>query len=432
MTFLILLAFATPASAVTIERVKSPGGIEAWLVRDKAVPLIAMSFTWRGGAALDPDGKEGLAEMAAGTMDEGAGELDAAAFKRALEDISASLGFSVGRDNTRGSLRTLSANRDRAFELLTLAINKPRFDADSVERVRAQMIAGLRGEEQRPGSIADTLWWKTAFPNHPYGRRPGGTAASIAALAREDLQRWLGMRLARANLLVGVVGDIEPVEFGRRLDQVFGGLPPEPAAGEVPEALPVPEGRLLVVNRPIPQAVVAFGEAGLKRADPDYYVATVMNYILGGGGFASRLTDEVRDKRGLAYSVYSHLSPMDRAGLIMGGVATQNARVKESLDVIRAEWARMAEGGATDEEIANAKTYINGSFPLQLDSSNRIAEMLVAIQLDRLGIDYIERRPSLINAVTAEDIRRVARRLLKPESLITVVVGDPANVTPTP
>ena len=426
-----LCVFVVPAHAITIERVISRGGIEAWLVQDRMVPLISVSFAWRGGTALDPPGKEGLAQFAAGTMDEGAGELDAAAFKRALEDISASVGYSADRDYTRGSMRTLAANREQAFRLLMLSLTKARFDDEAVERVRAQLVASLRSDEQRPGAIADTLWWKTAFPDHPYGRRPGGTAQSLAEIQRPDLLRFVGARIARANLVIGVVGDIAPAELAQRLDDVFGGLAAEPANGDVPDAAPA-AGRQLVVKRQIPQSVVEFGEPGLKRDDPDYYAATVMNYVLGGGGFSSRLTDEVRDKRGLAYSVYSYLLPLDRAALVMGGVATQNARVAESLDLIRAEWGRMARDGATDEEIVNAKTYINGSFPLQLDSSKRISDMLVAIQLDRLGIDYIDRRPALINAVTAEDVRRVARRLLKPESLIVVVVGDPANLAPSP
>ena len=429
---LALVLIAGPADAFKIEKVTSPGGIEAWLVREHTIPIIAINFAFRAGAVLDPEGKEGLADMVSSLLDEGAGTLDSQAFQTRLEDIVASLGFRAGRDTFRGNLRTLSKYRNDAFHLLRLALTSPRFDAKPVARIRAQLIVALKRHAEDPDSIAGRLWFKTVFPDHPYGRPVDGRIGSIQAITTDDLKGFVSRRLARDNLVIGVVGDITADELAVRLDEMFGGLPAHAASAEVPEATPAAAGLTVVVDRDIPQSVVVFGQQAVKRDDPDYYAAYVMNRVLGAGGFSSRLNIEVREKRGLAYSVYSYLNPLDHVGLIMGGVATANARVAESLSLIRAEWKRMAEAGVDETELAAVKTYINGSFPLRLDSNRRIARILVGIQLSRLGIDYLDRRSSLIDAVTVGDIRRVAARLLKEDRLTVVVVGRPEGLPSRP
>ena len=429
---LALAGLGGAARAIEIERVVSPGGIEAWLVRDSSVPIVSLSFSFKGGAALDPAGREGLADMVSGLLDEGAGALDSQAFQRALEDISASIGFDAGRERFHGTMRTLSRYRDDAFRLLALALTRPRFDAAPVERIRSQLIAGLMRNLENPRHIAGRTWFSTVFPDHPYGRPVAGTIDSVKAIAVDDLRRFVAARLGRDTLIVGAVGDIAADELARRLDQVFGALPAAAGPSDLPEATLGGAGRLIVVRKPIPQSVIVFGQGGVKRHDPDYYAAYVMNYILGGGGFSSRLTEEIREKRGLAYSVYSYLNPLDHGALIMGGLGTQNARVATSLEIVRAEWRRLARDGVSAAELRAAKTYINGSFPLRLDSSGRIAGMLVAIQVNELGIDYLERRSRFIDAVGADDIRRVARRLLDPDRLTVVVVGDPKGLETTP
>lgn len=420
------------ATAVEIVPVTSAKGITAWMVRDASVPAISLSFAFRAGSADDPVGKEGLAEMTASLMDEGAGDLDSQAFQRRLEDIAASLRFSAARDYFRGALRTLSANRDEAFRLLALSLAKPRFDAEPVERIRAQLLSVLDDETEDPRVVAGHALFEAMFPAHPYGRPPRGTIATVKALTADDLRRFQRSYLARDNLLVGVVGDITPDELARRLDELFGDLPAKSAPRALTPAKPAAAGRTIVVQRDIPQSIVLMAEPGIARTDPDWYAAYIVNRILGGGGFASRLTEEVREKRGLAYSVYSYLNPLEQAPLIVGGVATANARVAESLGLIRAEWRRMAQGGPTEEEMQSAKTYINGSFPLQFDSSRNIADMLVEIQASKLGIDYIGRRPKLIDAVTLDQAKRVARRLFDAGRLTVVVVGKPEGVSSTP
>ncbi len=425
-----LLATA-PASAVTVERVASPSGIEAWLVRDTMVPLVAIEFSFRGGAALDPEGKAGLADMTSSLLDEGAGELDSQAFQQRLADLAVELSFSAGTDTIRGSFKTLNRNRDEAVGLLRDALTAPRFDADAVERIRQQILAVLARRSTDPDQIAERVWWKAVFPDHPYGRPVEGIPQSIAAITVADMRQLLRERFARDQLIVGVVGDITPGELGPLLDRAFGALPASGKPVRLPEATLRAAGQTFVINQDVPQSVVKFGQPGLKRDHPDYYVGYVMNYVLGGGGFSSRLYDEVREKRGLAYSVYSYVSPMDAAAILAGGVSTENSRVGESLAVIRAEWARMRDGGVTAAELNDAKTYLTGSFPLRFTSTDSIARMLVGMQYNDLGIDYIDRRNGYIEAVTREDVARVAGSLLQPDGLTFVVVGNPQGVEAT-
>lgn len=424
----LLLLAALPARAVTVEKVVSPGGIEAWLVRDHSNPILAVEMAFRGGSSVEPAAKAGLAHMVASLLDEGAGPYDSQAFQARLEDLAIGLSFEAGKDSFRGHLKTLTENREAAFEMMRLALTKPRFDKEPVERIRSQILTSLARELQDPQSVASRAWFKTVFAGHPYATPTRGEPETVKAITTADLKGYARGWLARDTLVVGAVGDITPDQLGALLDKTFKELPAKAPAIPVTDTAPKAPGKVDVIPRDNPQSVAVFGEAGIKREDPDWYAAYVMNYVLGGGGFSSRLTEEVREKRGLAYSVYSYLSPYEHAGLIIGGVATENARLKESLDLIRAEWKRMAEAGPTEKELADAKTYLTGSFPLQLDSTASIAGVLVAMQMDDLGIDYLDKRNGYMEAVTLEDVKRVARRLLDPARLTVVVVGKPAGM----
>lgn len=428
---IVLAAGILPARAVEVQRVVSPGGVEAWLVEDHSNPIIALDLAFRGGAALDPAGKAGLANLASGLIDEGAGELDSQAFQALLQNLSIRLSFSAGLDTFSGELTTLTENRETAFDLLRLALTAPRFDPEPVERIRAQILAGLAQQAEDPGWIAGRTMDVLQFPDHPYGRPVTGTAETLAAITRDDLRDFVATRFARDRLAIGVVGDITPEELAVHLDETFLALPAEGVALDVPDVAPAGAGEVVVVQRDVPQSIVQLAHQGIARDDPDYYAAYLVNYLFGGGGFASRLYAEVREKRGLAYSVYSYLNPMDHAALLQGGVATRNGRVGESLEIIRREWRRMAQEGPTAEEVADAKTYLTGSFPLRFSSSGRIAGMLVAMQIEELGIDYLDRRNDLIEAVTLADAQRVARRLYDPDALTVVIVGRPDGVTPS-
>ncbi len=429
---LLIVAFsfaAAPAQAANkVQEVKSPGGITAWLVEDHSLPVVTLDLNFRGGAALDPAGKAGLATLTADLLDEGAGELDSQAFQSRLEDLAASLEFSAAEDGIGASLRTTAANFAPALDLLRLSLTAPRFDESAVARVRGQLLAELAHDAHQPRYIAGRLWWHNALDDHPYARPVQGTPESVARIAIADMRALVHDRFAKDALLIGVVGDVTPEALKDLLDKTFGDLPAHAAEAKVPDAVAAAKNPLLLAKLPIPQSVVIFGQPGIKRDDPDWYAAYLVNHILGGGGFASRLTEEVREKRGLAYSVATTLEPLKHSGLILGTVATENSRVGQSIDIIRAEWRRMREAGPTAKELADAKTYLTGSFPLSLDSTGRIAGTLVAIQRDGLGIDYLDRRNALIDAVTLEDAKRVAHRLLDPDKLSFVVVGAPPSL----
>ena len=417
-----LLAFAAPAQATTkVQRVVSPGGIEAWLVQEKSVPLVAIDFAFEGGANQDPASKPGVGTMTAALLDEGAGELDTRAFQERADRSAVEISFRTQRDHVRGSLRVLRDKLDEGSELLRLALTAPRFDAEPIERTRAQMLTSLRRETTNPNDIASRTWWRLGFPDHPYGRPLNGTLESVPGIVRDDLTEFMRRVFARDRLKIGVVGDIDAATLAPLLDRIFGALPAKADPRPVPPAQLGAVGQKVFVELDVPQTVLSFGGLGIARKDPDFIPAFVVNHILGGGSFSSRLYKEVREKRGLAYSVYSYLLPLERTALIMGGTQTRSDRADETLGLIQAEIRRLAESGPTEEELEKAKSYLKGSYALNFDTSGKIAAQLVQIQLDELGIDYFERRNGLIDKVTLADVRRVSKRLLDGGFLVTVV-----------
>ncbi|SMH60806.1 M16 family metallopeptidase [Azospirillum agricola] len=428
---LTVLSVAPSAWAIDIKRVVSPGGIEAWLVEDHKVPVIALEWAFEGAGGTDPQGKEGLANLASHTLDEGAGPYDSQAFQTRLQDSAVSLSYSAGRDAFSGSLRTLSDRRDEAFDLARLSLAEPRFETEAIERMRAAVLSSLKRDLADPNYVGRRLFYSTAFPDHPYGGEIRGTLDSLPRITADDLRGFVKSQFGRDRLVVAAAGDIAPDDLAKALDRIFGGLPAKTTVATIPDVTPKGLGETILAPRPTAQTVMLMGQPGVKRDDPDWYAASVMNYVLGGGGFGSRLMEEVREKRGLSYGVYSYLIPMDHTALVMAGGSTVNAKAGQALDIIRQEWARMAKDGLTDEELADAKTYLTGSFPLQLGSTQSIARILLQVQRDRLGIGYLDQRDRYINAVTQDDIRRVAKRLLDPATLLTVLVGRPEGVTPT-
>ncbi len=427
LTFVaIIIATSHAAHAMRIQKVVSPSGIEAWLIEEHRIPLITMEFGFdRAGAAQDPDGKAGRAHFLSGMLDEGAGEIDAQAFQQRLEDLAIRLSFDAGRDNFTGRLQTLTANKEEAARLLNLALTEPRFDADSIDRIRGSIATDLKFSREDPGQVATREWFALAFADHPYARPTKGTLETIENISADDLRAAMADGFARDNLKVAVVGDITAEELAPMLDDIFAGLPEQAALQEVPEAALASKSEPHIVEMNVPQSTVRFGLPGYHRHHEDFYAAFVLNYIIGGGGFASKLMEEVREKRGLAYSVFTYLFPLDHAGMMIGGVATKNEAVSQSIDVVREVLSDLAKNGVDAETLMYAKQYLVGSYALRFDTSGKIAQQLLGVQLDELGIDYFDNRNSYIQAVTEEDIKRVAADLLKPERLITVIVGQP-------
>lgn len=427
---LILAAGASlPARGeIAVTTVTSPGGITAWFYENHAIPILSIEASFQGGAALDPVGREGAANLMAALLDEGAGDLDARAFAEAEEALAARLDFRAGRDSIGVSARMLTETRAPTLELLRSALVAPRFDAEAVERMRARMLSSLRADATDPGALAARAFDAEVFAGHPYARPAEGTPESVAAIDRAAIGDAHRAGLVRDRLRIAVAGDITPGELGPILDEVFGALPaggpPLPSVAEVRAP-----GTVEVIDLDIPQSVVLFGEGGIARDDPDYIPAFVMDRILGGGGFSSRLMREVREKRGLTYGISTWLQPDDFGQLYMGRFSSANERAAEAVAIVRAEWRRMAEEGVTAEELVAAKRYLTGAWPLRFDGNARIAEQLLGLQTAGLGPDYLARRNALVAAVTVEDVARVARRMLDPARLTFVVVGRPEGLS---
>jgi zinc protease len=428
----LTLAFLVTASAkaMNIQKVVSSKGIVAWLVEDHTLPLIAMQFGFPGGAAQDQVGKEGVAYFVSGMLDEGAGDIKSQAFQERLEELAVDFSFDASRDAFTGGIKTLSRNKDEAFHLLRLALTQPRMDQDAVDRVREQILSSIKIDDEDPEKVSSNAWFKMVFQGHPYANPVKGTLDSVRTLTPADLKEFVHATFSREHLNVSVVGDISADELKTALDTVFGDLPEKARLRSVPEAEWRAKASSTVIPLALPQSVVTFGQPGLKRKDPDFMAAYILNYIIGGGGFSSTLMQQVREKRGLAYSVYTYLYPLDRAGIFLGGVATKNEAVSQSISVIQEELSRIAADGPTAEELDNAKNYLTGSYALRFDSSTKIANTLLWIQIEDLGIDYIEKRNAMVDAVTLDDVKRVAATLIKPGNLIITVVGQPVGLGP--
>ena len=434
MRFILVLLsvlFPLPATAMDVQEVKSPSGLVAWFVRDTTIPVVAVEISFGGGSIADPAGKEGLALLATDLLTEGAGPHDAQAFAAKAEDSSISIDLRAGSDFIRGGFRAPSANAVEAFRLLGLMLAEPRFAAADIDRVRQQHISGLSREERDPRTLASRAWYSAAYPEHPYGRSNKGTAASLAAVTRDDMVAFVKARIARDNIKIGVVGDIDAASVAKLLDDTFGALPAKAAPAEAKSVPPAATGDVFVIERPVPQSVVLFGQPGIARSDPDFMAAYLLNHILGGGGFGSRLMDEIRENRGLTYGIYTYLSTPRRSGSWMGSVSADNAKVAEVIRLVREAWQKLKDEGVTPEELDNAKRYMTGSYARGFATSRGIAGALVGWQEENMGMDYAQRRNALIAAVTLADINRVAKRLVEPDKLMFSIVGKPQGVTPT-
>ncbi len=428
--FTLAISFSA-AYAIEIKEVTSPGGIKAWLVENKDIPLIAMNFSFEGGSTSDPAGKEGTAHFITGMMDEGAGDLDSAAFQALRDELAVRISFDSGMDQFEGSLQTLSKNRALAFGLLKKVLTAPHFETAAMERVRQQFILAASDDEQEPESIASRAWMKLAFGDQLYARQSKGTPASLAAITADDLRAMHKLLFSRKGLKIAVVGDIDAPALALALDEIFGGLPDTEPPRAV-TSIAVAKGPVVkVIDRDIPQSIIIFGHEGILRNDPDFIPAFAMSQVLGGSGYASRLMTEVREKRGLTYGIGFGLSPMDHAGLNVGSLGTRNEKAGEALAIVKETLKKMADEGPTQAELDDMKTFLTGSYALRFDTNEKIAGQLLGIQQENLGIDYINKRNSLVAAITLEQVKAQAKRLIDSEHLIVTVVGKPEGLKST-
>jgi len=422
----------TAAQAMDIQQVTAPEtGVEAWLVQDDRLPLVTLTFSIPVGASDDPAGLEGAAVLMGAVMGEAGGDRTSEEFTYALGDNGIRLGFGVRSDRMTATLSTLTDRLDLAGELMADALAHPRFDEADVERERASQLSGARRAETDPESLALDRVWRDVFPDDPYGRRNSGTVDSIQAITIDDLRALHAGHISRQDVIATAAGDIDPDTLAAVLDRIFADLPDAPSADRSHrDARPelAAAGETIVVDHPVPQSVIRFVQPGMLRSDPDWITAVVGMRVLGSGGFASRLMQVVRVENGLAYSVGAHLAPLDRVGLIFGYAATANERAADSIALIREEWDRFLRNGPTDEEVEEAKTYLIGNFALSLTTTGGIAGTLQGLQEAGLGINYINEREALISAVTPAEVRRVMGRLLDPDALTFVVVGQPVGL----
>lgn len=419
---LMLLAILPAQAEVQFQEVTSPSGIKAWLVEDYAVPIITIRFAFDGGSTQDPAGKEGMANLITALFDEGAGDLDSESFQIALDTAGAEMGFAADFDAIYGSMRLLADQREEALGLLKLAIESPRFDQNPIDRMRAQILSGIAAAAQNPATAAQKLWTETLYGDHPYARPSEGTPETLATITAEDLRAFHQALFARDNLHVAIVGAIDAQTAAATLDDLFAALPAEAELSPVPDIDPA-LGQDLVIDYPLPQTSIFMAYPGIAQDDPDFYAARILGEILGGGSVLSRLNDEVREKRGLTYGVGASLFNRRHAEGLAITTSTRADRAVETLDVIADVVAKMAAEGPTEAELASVKKYLIGSAALgELSSSQAIASTLVGLQLWDLGIDYLPQRDALINAVTVEDVKSVAARLLT-ERPATMLLG---------
>ena len=431
LTLCLAIVATTARAEIDIKEITTDGGIDAWVVEEPSIPFIALEMRFRGSASLDLPGKRGATNLMSGLLEEGADGLSAQEFQAQREALAASYSFRAYDDTFSISARFLTENQDEALELLRKALIAPNFDQDALDRVRAQVLAGIARDEKTPNSIAGATFDAAAFGAHPYGSAIEGTVESVTALTRDDMITAHRNALTRDRLYVSVVGDITAAEVGPMLDALLGELPAEgpPLPEDVAFGL---EGGVTVVDFETPQSVALFGHGGIKRDDPDFFAAFIINHVLGDGGFESRLMNEVREKRGLTYGISTYLVPKFHSEMVLGSVASSNETIAEAIDVIRAEWEKMATEGMTAEELASAKTYLTGEYPLRFDGNAEIAKIMVGMQMIDLPPAYVTDRNAYIEAVTLDDINRVAAELLRPDELHFVVVGQPVGLTATP
>ena len=423
--FAAVLALALPAQAeIPIKEVTSPGGITAWLVEDHNIPFTALEIQFRGGTSLEAPDKRGVVNLMTATLEEGAGELDSRGFAEARDALAASFSFDAGTDSVGVSAQFLTENRDQAIDLLRKALIEPRFDQAAVDRVREQVLSNLRSNEKDPGTIASERFDLLAFGDHPYASSGDGTVDTVTALTRDDVVAAHKSALARDRVFVAAAGDITAEELGLLLDKLLGDLPAtgSPLPGAAPWLL---APGVTVQDFPSPQSTVFFGQKGIPRDDPDFFPAFILNEMLGGGRFTARLMTEVREKRGLTYGIGTYIVNRDHADMLLGQFSASNDKVAEAIKVVKAEWDRIVSEGVTPEELEATKTYLTGSYPLRFDGNGPIASILVGMQMDGMPMDYVTTRNSKVEAVTMDDIKRVAARLFKAADLHFVVVGQP-------
>ena len=424
--FSLQLAAAVPAYAgMQADREVLPDGLILLHSEKTALPMVKIVVAIKAGSVMDPPSRAGLANITADLLNEGTARYTAGQISDRIEFVGGKLNTAGGLDYVTVSLAVLKKDLDLGFDLLSDIIMNPAFSQNEIERRKEIIKSSILRQKEDPGTTASKAFLKTVYGNHPYGRTPEGTEETIDAITRKDIVDFHGRYYAPNNAIMAVVGDITREEAISLIDRYLGSWQKKDIPSEVippPKANAKPE--VIRIDKNITQANIILGHLGIKRGNPDYYAVSVMNYILGGGGFASRLMDNIRDNRGLSYDVRSYFSASRYAGSFQVEMQTKNASANNSIDEILKELKRIRTVMVTDSELNDAKSYLTGSFPLHIDSVNKTADFLIAVEFYGLGLDYADKYSRLINAVTKEDVLRAARLYLHPGDYTLVVVGD--------
>ncbi len=417
------------AAVLPIVEVTSPSGIKAWLVEDHNLPLISVSFSFKGGVETDPAEKQGLMTLMSSLLTQGAGPYKEKEFQQHLAANSIALSFSAQRDYLRGSLKTLRRQEAKAFTLLKYALISPRFDQADLDRVRQQQVASLRYQMSNPSWQGRYALYKNIYGQHPYSYRSLGTQESLTKITRKDIQSFSVNHLTRSGLEIAVVGAISPEELGMRLDQAFGALPEKGTCLPVKSFQWSREPEKILVERDGAQTTVLFMAPMMRRKNADWYAAQLANYVLGGGSFNSRLMQVVRAKEGLTYGIGTGMAPMERDSLLLGNFSTDNTKAKRALGLVQDVWQKFYDDGITEEELKAAQDYLIGTMALSLTSTDAISSVLLSMLNEDLGIDYLDRRSGFYRAVSLKEIQRVIKEWFNPENVFFGFVGKPKNLS---
>ncbi|MFZ0890320.1 MAG: pitrilysin family protein [Candidatus Binataceae bacterium] len=423
--FAIVAGAAAPSHAIEIKRMTLKSGATLLVSEQHQLPMVTMAIAFDAGSRRDPKGKEGRAALTAESLMQGTRELSADQFNQAVDFIGSSVSVSAGQDYAEAGLTTLKKYTDDTLHLLAGVLETPGLRDSDIERKRDEQVAGIKAAEEQPGYVAGVAFRKALFGDSPYGHSPEGNAESVAGLTPADVRDFYHEYYKLGGAVIAVVGDVKADEIRDKLEASLSGLAGSVPPQAKPPAPTVPAGiHLTTIDRNVAQANLILGFGGIARSDPDYYRLQVMNYILGGGGFASRLTKEVRSKAGLAYSIGSMFNAALFPGSFEVVLQTKNKSANEALRMILDQMREIQNAPVSDAELASARKFLVGSFPLKIDRQSAIASFMLQIELYGLGLDYADRYPKLIEAVTKEDVQRVAKQYLHPDALLLVAAAN--------
>ncbi|MGA8057167.1 MAG: pitrilysin family protein, partial [Candidatus Binataceae bacterium] len=424
----LVAALAAPAAALEIKRSVLSDGAVLLVSEQHQLPMVTMTIAFDAGARRDPEGKAGLASLTAASLTLGTKDLSAAQFNQKVDFMGSSIAVGAGADYAQASFTSLAKYADETLRLMAATLTEPALSDDEITRKRDERLADIKAQEEQPDYVAGVTFHKALYGNAPYGHPSEGTSESVAKLTPQDVRDFYHAQYKIGGAVIAVVGDVKADEVKAKLEKAFdalkGTVPPqaEPPAPNVPPGI-----HPTLVDRSVVQATIILGSGGIARSNPDYYRLQVMNYILGGGGFASRLMKIVRSKNGLAYGISSGFDAGKFPGSFTVDTQTKNKTTNEALELIIEQLRDMQEHPVSDGELASAKKYLIGSFPLKIDRQSSIASFMLQIELYGLGLDYAERYPKLIGAVTKDEIQRVAKQYLHPDALILVAVTNQAE-----